>query len=173
MAFTAPVPGTVAGTVQVQATATDNLGVVGVQYKLDGVALGSEVATAPYTLAWDTTMVADGPHTLTAEARDAANNIGTASVVVTVRNAPPSTPAYYVELNGGNDHVQVADADGLSFGNGTADRPLTIETWFRPDTMSGKQNLVEQVVGRLGPGVPAVRRVGGACGSTCATGAPG
>ena len=70
VAFTAPLPGTVAGTVQVQATATDNVGVLGVQYKLDGVALGSEVATAPYTLAWDTTMVADGPHTLTAEARD-------------------------------------------------------------------------------------------------------
>ncbi len=50
----------------------------------------------------------------------------------------------YIELNGGNDHIQVADADSLSFGNGTADRPLTIETWFRPDTMSGKQNLVSK-----------------------------
>ena len=144
VAFTAPLPGTVAGTVQLQATATDNVGVLGVQYKLDGVLLGSEVATAPYSLAWDTTMVPDGPHTLTAEARDVGSNIGTASIVVTVRNAPPATPAYYIELNGGSDHVQVADADSLSFGNGTSDRPLTIEAWFRPDTMTGKQNLVSK-----------------------------
>ena len=144
VAFTAPLPGTVAGTVQLQATATDDVGVLGVQYKLDEALLGSEVATAPYSLAWDTTMVADGPHTLTAEARDVASNVGTASMEVTVRNAPPATPAYYVELNGGNDHLQVPDADSLSFGNGTSDRPLTIEAWFRPDTMTGKQNLVSK-----------------------------
>ena len=46
--ITSPVAGTVAGTVQVQATATDNVGVVGVQFKVDGVNLGSEIATAPY-----------------------------------------------------------------------------------------------------------------------------
>jgi hypothetical protein len=47
-------------------------------------------------------------------------------------------------LNGANDYVEVPDADSLSFGNGTADRPLTIETWFRPDTMSVKQSLVSK-----------------------------
>ena len=144
VAFTAPLPGTVTGTVQLQATATDNVGVLGVQYKLDDVPLGSEVATAPYSLAWDTTTVADGPHTLVAEARDVGGNVGTASMVVTVRNAPLVVPAYYVELSGGNDHLQVADAASLSFGDGTSDRPLTIEAWFRPDTMTGKQNLVSK-----------------------------
>ena len=143
--ITGVVSGTVAGTLQVQATATDNVGVVGVQFKVDGMNLGGEITSAPYSVLWDTTTVADGPHTLTAEARDAANNVGMASMlVVTVRNAPPSTTPRYIELNGGNDHVQVADADSLSFGNGTADRPLTIETWFRPDTMTGKQNLVSK-----------------------------
>lgn len=139
------VSGAVAGSLLVQATATDNVGVVGVQFKVDGINLGSEVTTAPYSVIWDTTTVVDGSHLLTAEARDAANNVRTAPLqVVTVRNAPSTTTPHYVELNGGNDHIQAADADSLSFGNGTADRPFTIETWFRPDTMTGKQNLVSK-----------------------------
>ena len=72
-----PAAGNVAGTVLVEATATDNLGVASVQFKLDGVDLGAADVTAPYTVSWDTTTVADGPHTITAEARDAANNVGT------------------------------------------------------------------------------------------------
>src|SRR5439155_1160074 len=61
VALTAPAPGaSVSGTVTVSATATDNVGVVGVQFKLDGVNLGAEVTTAPYTLAWDTTLVTPG-----------------------------------------------------------------------------------------------------------------
>ncbi len=74
--LTSPAPGVVAGTVPVQATATDDVGVVGVQFKLDGVALGAELLVPPYVRSWDTTTVADGAHTLTAEARDGANNLG-------------------------------------------------------------------------------------------------
>ncbi len=36
------------------------------------------------------------------------------------------------------------DDDSLSFGNGVTDSPLTIETWFRPDTMARKQDLVSK-----------------------------
>ncbi len=142
--ITSVVTGSVAGTVLIQATATDDVGVLGVQFKVDGVPLGVEDATAPYTQAWDTTSVADGPHTLTAEARDAAGNVGTTSMVVTVRNAPVVSPAFFVELNGASDHVDAPDADSLSFGNGTADRAMTIEAWFRPDTVARKQNLVSK-----------------------------
>ncbi len=144
VAIAAPVPGLVMGTTAVQATATDDVAVVGVQVTVDGMPLGAELTEPPYTVAWDTTTVADGPHTVSVQARDATNNMGTASVVVTVRNAPVTTPAYYVELDGVSDYVEVADADALSFGTGTADQPLTIETWFRPDTMAGKQNLVSK-----------------------------
>ena len=64
------------------------------------------ISTAPYTISWDTTTVADGPHTLTAEARDAANNVGTASVVVTVNNnmVVPTGP-HYVDLDGADDYL--------------------------------------------------------------------
>src|SRR5438128_1939422 len=90
--MTAPAAGaTVGGTITVSASATDDVGVVGVQFKLDGVNLGSLITAAPYTLAWITTTASNGAHTLTAVARDAARNTATSSsVTVTVFN--DSTP---------------------------------------------------------------------------------
>ena len=71
-----------------QGTATDNVGVAGVQFKVDGANLGAEVTTAPYGVTWNTTTTADGAHVLTAVARDAAGNVATsAGVTVTVANA--------------------------------------------------------------------------------------
>src|SRR5207244_2393146 len=75
------------------ATASDNVGVAGVQFKLDGVNLGTEAATAPYSVSWNTVGTANGSHSLTAVARDAAGNVTTsAAVTVTVSNdtTPPS-----------------------------------------------------------------------------------
>jgi hypothetical protein len=91
VSVTAPANGvTVAGTVTVSASASDNVGVVGVQFKLDGVNLGAEVTAAPYALAWITTTASNGAHTLTAVARDAAGNTTTSTAVaVTVDNAAP------------------------------------------------------------------------------------
>src|SRR5205823_10116172 len=78
---------TVAGTTTVTATASDNVGVVGVQLRLDGQPLGSEAASAPYSATWDTTKISNGSHTLTAVARDNAGNVTTsAPVAVTVFN---------------------------------------------------------------------------------------
>jgi len=66
------------------------VGVVGVQFKLDGVNLGAEVTVAPYSVSWNTTLGADGVHTIAAVARDAAGNTATAAAVsVTVDNTPP------------------------------------------------------------------------------------
>lgn len=72
----------VTGTVRISATATDNVGVVGVQYKLDGVNLGAERTSSPYSLDWNATTVVNGSHTLTAVARDAAGNQKTSSAVL-------------------------------------------------------------------------------------------
>src|SRR4029077_4991618 len=92
--ITAPAGGsTVSGTTAVTASASDNVGVVGVQFKLDGANLGAEVLTAPYSISWDTTTSSNASHTLTAVARDAAGNTTTASsVTATVSNdmAPPT-----------------------------------------------------------------------------------
>jgi len=89
VSVTAPAAGaTVSGTVTISATASDNVGVVGVQFKVDGVALGAEDLAGPYSVSWNTGTVANGSHTLTAVARDAAGNQKTsAGVTVTVSNA--------------------------------------------------------------------------------------
>src|SRR5256885_2949986 len=95
VSITSPANGeTISGTVPVRASASDNVGVMGVQFFRDGTALGAEDTTAPYSVSWNTTTVSDGSHTLTAVARDAAGNRSpvSAPVTVTVSNAPPPPP---------------------------------------------------------------------------------
>ncbi|MFL5790643.1 MAG: DNRLRE domain-containing protein [Actinomycetota bacterium] len=83
---------TVSGTVAVDATASDNVGVTSVTFAVDGTAIGTDT-TAPYEVPWDTSLVANGAHTLTARAVDAAANGGDSpSVGVTVSNAVDTTP---------------------------------------------------------------------------------
>jgi hypothetical protein len=88
VAITAPRDGaTVTGSkVTVSANATDNVGVVGVQFLLDGAPLGAEVTTAPYTTRWNSNSGGKGgtnlgPHSLSARARDAAGNVTTSAPV--------------------------------------------------------------------------------------------
>ena len=130
VSITAPAAGaTVTGTITVSATATDNVGVAGVQFKLDGVNLGAEVTTAPYAVAWDTTAVTKTSHTLTAVARDAAGNLTTSAAVrvtvvasVSVSLAPQDT---YLNL------------DAVNY---SADATLGIYTW--PDNKPGNTILM-------------------------------
>jgi hypothetical protein len=119
VSITAPTSGAiVAGTITVSASASDNVGLAGVQFKLDGANLGAELTTAPYTISWNTTTATNGAHTLTAVARDAAGNVTTSSVVsVTVANP---TVSIIAPLNGARITnltkvtVQAASSIGLS-----------------------------------------------------------
>ncbi|MGH7395024.1 MAG: Ig-like domain-containing protein, partial [Candidatus Methylomirabilales bacterium] len=92
VSLTAPAAGAaVAGTVTVAATASDNVAVVGVQFRVDGAVLGAEDLLPPYSVSWNTTTASNGAHTLTAVARDAAGNTTTSSsVAVTVDNSAPT-----------------------------------------------------------------------------------
>lgn len=92
VSITAPAAGaTVSGTVNVTANASDNVGVTQVDVLVDGTVAGSDT-TAPYSVAVDTTKLANGSHTLTARAFDAANNSATsAAVTVTVQNTTAGT----------------------------------------------------------------------------------
>ena len=142
VAFVTPAAGAVSGPVTLHASASDDVGVVSVTFNVDGVALGAPDTSAPYTVVWDSTSVADGAHTLTAEARDAVNHVSTATVVVLVQNTPVPSAPHYVGFQDGNDYVRVADAPALSFGNGTTDTPMTIEAWVRPESVSGGHEIV-------------------------------
>jgi hypothetical protein len=91
VSITSPAAGaTVSGRVNVTANASDNVGVVGVQFKLDGANLGAEVTAAPYAVSWDTATATNASHVLTAVARNAAGKLATsAAVSVTVANLSP------------------------------------------------------------------------------------
>src|SRR5215510_4911370 len=91
VSLTPPAP-IVAGTVNLAATASDDVGVAGVKFLLDGnTTIGAEDTTSPYGVSWNTTTVANGIHTVAAQARDAANNVTTSTAVtVTVDNQLPT-----------------------------------------------------------------------------------
>ena len=83
--------GAIVGSIGVSASASDNVGVAGVQFMLNGANLGAEVTAAPYTITWNSATAANGVHTLTAVARDAAGNTATSnSLAVTVANGQPT-----------------------------------------------------------------------------------
>src|SRR5437762_8557549 len=85
---------TVAGTITVRARVSAvGLLVAGVQFQLDGVNLGAEDTSAPYSVSWDTTTTSNGFHTLMAVARDALGIRFTSDpVTVTVSNTSPPPP---------------------------------------------------------------------------------
>ncbi len=136
VSMTSPTNGsTVSGTITVSAVASDNVGVVGVQLKLNGVNLGAELTTAPYVMTWDTTTAPNGAQTLTATARDAAGNRTTsAPVTVTVSNIP-SPPIGVTATTQSETAILVSWTD------------VTGETEYRIDrkTKVGVRNKWEQV----------------------------
>jgi Ni,Fe-hydrogenase III small subunit len=87
---TAPSNGaTVTGSVGLTATATDNIGVTQVEFRVNGTVVGRDT-TAPYAVTWDATGTATGTAVITARAVDAALNVGTsAPVSVTLASVPP------------------------------------------------------------------------------------
>ena len=112
ISFSSPASGaTVSGSVSVSASASDNVGVVGVQFKLDGSNLGAEDTSSPYSVSWSTTGASNGSHTLTATARDAAGLTSTASRTVTVSNAVGGGTALTID---GSQRYQTIDGFGVS-----------------------------------------------------------
>jgi hypothetical protein len=116
VAMTAPSSGAiVSGTIPVSANASDDVAVVGVQFQLDGSDLGAEVTSSPYQVLWSTAGTTDGPHTLSATARDAAGNTSVASISVTVSNtlSVPGPVAYWKFDEGAG--ATAADSSGNGY----------------------------------------------------------
>jgi chitodextrinase len=145
---------TISGIVTITADAADNVGVVGVQFYIDGAKFGQEATSAPYSVPWNTFQVYNTPHVLTATARDAAGNATTSTVVnVTVNN--PSLRPYVTNFlisekpisEGGNwingkadglDWTDVQIIPGLAFGtqtgsNGYDDSVALVSGTWGPD----------------------------------------
>ena len=117
VSLTAPASAaTVSGTVTVSASASDNVGVVGVQFKLDGVNLGAEDTTSPYSVSWYTPGAANGTHTLTAVARDASGRTTiSAARTVTVSNGVSQSVVWVSQVHAtatGNSLQKTSGCDG-------------------------------------------------------------
>jgi hypothetical protein len=113
--MTTPAPyATVSFAVPLAALATDHVGVVGVQFQVDGANLGAEDVTPPYTESWDSSAFANGLHIVKAIARDLAGSVGKDSVSVLVANVVPPPPtdhlaaAYAFDATGGTTTVDMS-----------------------------------------------------------------
>lgn len=84
-----PVPGAgLTGEVGLSASAFDDTKVAGLQFRLDGVVIGSELLEAPYSMNWDTRSASNGTHVLTAAVRDGSGKTSVSGpVTVVVRNS--------------------------------------------------------------------------------------
>ncbi|MCK9351697.1 MAG: PQQ-dependent sugar dehydrogenase [Candidatus Pacebacteria bacterium] len=97
----------VSGIVAVNASASDNVGVVGVSLLVDGAVIGAEDLSSPYEFSLDTRAFSNGSHSLAARARDAAGNIGTSTPVnVSINNSVSGSNLIQ------NDSLETAGTNG-------------------------------------------------------------
>jgi hypothetical protein len=99
--ITAPEAGeTVSGTLTISADSAGTASISGVQFVIDGVNLGAEDVTFPYSTSWNTTLFGNGVHAITAVAQDPTHNearCGPVSVIVS-NAAPPPTAGLVLAL---------------------------------------------------------------------------
>ena len=79
---------TVFGSIDVDASATDDVGVVRVEFFVDGSLVNTDT-NAPFGFVLDTTTLTDGSHTILARAFDAEGKTGTDTITVNVNNTNP------------------------------------------------------------------------------------
>ena len=82
---------TVAGTIAVTGTATDNVGVTRVEFYVDA-SLSLTSTSALFNFSWNSGSTPNGSHVLTVKAYDGAGNMGSASVTVSVNNVDTTPP---------------------------------------------------------------------------------
>lgn len=89
VSLTQPVDGsTVSGSAVLLEAATTSDAIQSVEFFRDGTSLGSD-ATAPYSLTWDSTTVANGTIRFTAKAVTGTSSAESSAVTVVVQNLPP------------------------------------------------------------------------------------
>jgi hypothetical protein len=111
IAVTSPTSGAnVSGTVALAATASDNVAVTNVQFRVNGANVGAPDTVAPYGASWNTTGLASGSYAITAIASDAAGNATTSAAInVTIGDASAPTVSGTVALAASaSDNVGVA-----------------------------------------------------------------
>ncbi len=137
--ITSPSDGaTVSGTIIITADATDDNGVVNVDFYIDGTFLSSDTVS-PYEASWNTETAAEGSHVIKAVVTDTASQTKSDQVNVVVDNVndPPvadAGPDQTVIDNDGNGIEAVAlDGSGSSDPDGT----VVSYNWYEGGTLLG------------------------------------
>lgn len=125
--LTAPANGaTLAGVVDLSASASDAVGVVKVEFHANGSLIGVDLS-APYALSWNTQDVANGTYALMAKAFDAAGNVGSDDdTTVSVANGGGGGAPVVVSFasEAANDGYVKAAANGTGAALGTLEASL-------------------------------------------------
>ncbi|GEM_PF-6338473 len=129
----------VAGTVNLEASASDNLDVVDVKFFLDGTLLGSDL-TPPYLHPWNTAIHPSGLHTLFARTVDAAGNISESNNVNVIINSAP-----VVNLSSPANNITVTEDDLLTMAGSAND----VEDGFLTSNLSWTSSI-DSVIGTGG-----------------------
>ncbi|HSX04879.1 MAG TPA: Ig-like domain-containing protein [Candidatus Saccharimonadales bacterium] len=89
VSVSAPANGaTVTGSITLKATASDNVGVTSVKLAVDNTVISTDTnGSDGWSTPWNSSVVANGTHTVTATASDVAGNTKAASVTIAVNNA--------------------------------------------------------------------------------------
>ena len=104
------------GMLMLSATASDNVGVTGVEFQVDGVPVGATATTAPYAASVDTTLYASGQHVVRARATDANGNLSSWAVATVAFGGTRTQPTGFTRnetwvsgLNGATAMAQAPD----------------------------------------------------------------
>ena len=89
-----------AGTLALATTASDDVGVTGVEFQVDGAQVGSTATAAPYATSVDTTQYASGQHVVRTRARDAAGNVSAWSAATVSFGGTRTQPAGFTRNEG-------------------------------------------------------------------------
>jgi hypothetical protein len=151
----------VSGVISLSAVASDNVGVAGVQFFLDGEMVGALDTSTPYAATLDTTKHPDGTAALLAVAIDAAGNQTTsAPITITIDNGgseppPPPPPSGTIRVPEDYSTIQQAidaagDGDTILVGPGTysggiviSGKSITLTSLYQ---VAADPSLVEQTI---------------------------
>lgn len=159
ISLTAPGGGATVGgqNVALAATASDNVGMLKVEFYRDGNVLIGTDLSAPYSLNWNSTTVSGGAHTIYAIGTDTTGNTATSAIIsVTVDNTAP-TVALTAPANGAlvagaavivsataSDNIAVSKVDFYRDGNillGTATAAPYNFSWNSTTAGNGAHTL--------------------------------
>jgi hypothetical protein len=142
VALSSPINGaTISGTITLASTATDNVGIAGIQYTVNGVNYGPELTSAPFTITVNTAQVANGWYGFRAIARDAAGNKTTSNVHnVKIANAVSGKGSTFTApTSGSTDSGSTGSTGGSTSPTAPATTPIGANdtVWFHDALPAG------------------------------------